>query len=179
MAMRSGIIALGNRDGPCIGSNQIQIIEYVSKKQPRESRSTYTAELYSALHLIGLASNINSAMTEVLTGCKSAPKMVDLQERGQNSLEMDVVLDVRAVFDSVAAADVKATTDKLMLSHALKVKELLSLRVVSKMLWVDTRDMLSDALNKGVIARDEIRKACSDSVWRLQCEFKKRVEVRT
>eukprot|EP00435_Cladocopium_sp_Y103_P006354 s186_g2.t1 len=125
---------------------------------------TYTAEWYSALDLTGLASNINSALTEVLTGCKSASKMVDLQESGQNSLDMDVVLDARAVFDSVAAADAKATTDKLMLLHALKLKELLSLRVAPRMLWVDTRDMLSDALNKGVIGRDEIGKACSDGV---------------
>ena len=179
LAMRSGIIALGNRDGPVVGSNPIQIIEYVSKKQSRVCGSTYTAELYSALDLVGLASNINSAMTEVLTGCKSASKMVELQESGQNALEMDVVLDARAVFDSVASADVKATTDKLMLLHALKMKELLSLRVASKMLWVDTRDMLSDALNKGVIARDEIRKACSEGVWNIRCEFKEHVEART
>ena len=76
-------------------------------------------------------------------------------------------------------ADVKATTDKLVLLHALKMKELLSLRVVFRMLWVDTRDMVSDALNKGVIARDEIRKASSDSVWRIQYEFKEHVEART
>jgi hypothetical protein len=105
--------------------------------------------------------------------------MVELQESGQNALEMDVVLDARAVFDSVASGDVKATTDKLMLLHALKMKELLSLRVASKMLWVDTRDMLSDALNKGVIARDEIRKACSEGVWNIRCEFKEHVEART
>ena len=75
--------------------------------------------------------------------------------------------------------DVKATTDKLMLLHALNLKELLLLRVVSRMLWVDTGDMLPDALNKGVIARDEIRKACFDSVWRIQYEFKEHVEART
>lgn len=179
LAMRSGIIAFGNKDGPVVGSNPIQIIEYVSKKQSRVCRSTYTAELYSALDLVGLASNINSAMTEVLTGCKSASKMVDLQENGQNALQMDVVLDARAVFDSVAAADVKATTDKLMLLHALKLKELLALRVASRMLWVDTRDMLSDALNKGSVSRDEIRKACSEGVLCIQNEFKEHVEART
>ena len=156
LAMRSGIIALGNRDGPCVGVNPIQTIEYVSKKQSRVCRSTYAAELYSALYLVGLASNIDSAMTEVLTGCKSASKMVDLQESDQNAFDMDAVLEAPAVFDSIAAVDVKATTDKLMLLQDLKLKELLSLRVVSRMLRVDTRDMLSDALNKGVVARDEI-----------------------
>ena len=105
--------------------------------------------------------------------------MVDLQENGQNALQMDVVLDARAVFDSVAAADVKATTDKLMLLHALKLKELLALRVASRMLWVDTRDMLSDALNKGSVSRDEIRKACSEGVLCIQNEFKEHVEART
>ena len=33
LAMRSGEIALGNEDGPCIGSNSLPILDFVSKKQ--------------------------------------------------------------------------------------------------------------------------------------------------
>ena len=33
LAMRSGIIALGDKDGPRIGDNPIQILEFVSKSR--------------------------------------------------------------------------------------------------------------------------------------------------
>lgn len=78
--MRSGVIALGNKDGLCIGSNSLQILGFVSKKQTRVCRSTFTAELYIALDLAGLANNINSALTEVLTGCQLSKKVVDHAE---------------------------------------------------------------------------------------------------
>lgn len=72
-------LALENQDGPCIGSNRLQILGFVSKKQTQVCRSTFTAELYIALDLAGLANNINSALMEVLTGCQLS-KEVDHAE---------------------------------------------------------------------------------------------------
>ena len=177
LAMRSGIVALGNKDGPCVGPNSLQILEFVSKKQTRVCRSTFTAELYSALDLAGLANNINLALTEVLTGCKSAIDLAAIQESGQHAIQSDLMIDARAVFDAVAAPDPKSTTDKLMLIHVLKLKELLALKVVSRMIWLDTRDMLADGLNKGVITRDAIRLACISGIWTVTQEFKIHSEV--
>ena len=61
LAMRSGIIALGDK-GPigtaASGGAQIwsvQPVEHVCRKQQRICRSTYAAELHSALDLTGLA----------------------------------------------------------------------------------------------------------------------------
>ena len=177
LAMRSGIIALGSKSGPCVGRNSIQILEFVSKKQTRVCRSTYTAELYSALDLIGLSSIINLALTEILTGSKSAISMANIQETGQNALEVDLIIDARSVFDSIISVDTKSTTDRLMLIHALKLKEVLALRIINRLLWIDTRDMLADALNKGVIRRDAIREACSDGCWRISQPFKCHAEA--
>ncbi len=87
------------------------------------------------------------------------------------------MIDARAVFDAVAAPDPKSTTDKLMLIHVLKLKELLALKVVSRMIWLDTRDMLADGLNKGVISRDAIRLACISGIWTVTQEFKIHSEV--
>ena len=55
-AMKSGIIALGDRYGPKLGDNSLQIIEFVSKKQNRVCRSTFTAEVYAALDVVSLTS---------------------------------------------------------------------------------------------------------------------------
>ena len=179
LAMRSGIIALGDKDGPVVGDNSLQIIEFVSKKQSRICRSTFTAELYASLDLVSLANVINLAMTEVLTGCRSATAMAEIQENGLHSLESDIIIDARSVFECVKAADVKATTDKPMLIHALKLKEVLALRIVHRLLWIDTRDMLADGLNKGIVSRDAIRMACSTGIWKIASDFQVHTEART
>ena len=172
LAMRSGIIALGDKDGPQIGNNPIQILEFVC-------RSTFTAELFAALDLVALANTINLAMTEVLTGSNSASMIADIQETGTNALESDVFLDARAVFDCIVATDTKTTTDKLMLVHAFKLKEILAMRVAKRLCWIDTLDMLSDGLNKGSVSRDPIRDACVQDQWKILHDFKQHVEART
>ncbi|CAJ1381643.1 unnamed protein product [Effrenium voratum] len=45
LAVRSGLIVLISAKGPVVGNNPIQILEYISKKQSRVCRSTFTAEL--------------------------------------------------------------------------------------------------------------------------------------
>ena len=52
----------------------MQVVEFVSKMQSRVCRSTYAAELYSALDVSGLLFNVFLAMCEVLEGymfCRS------------------------------------------------------------------------------------------------------------
>jgi hypothetical protein len=90
--------------------------------------------------------------------------MAEIQETGSNALEADLFLDARSVFDSISAADTKSTADRLMHIHALKLKEILAMRIANRMIWVDTRDMLCDALNEGSVSRDAIRIACATGV---------------
>ena len=52
LAMRSGVICLTNKPGLVVGENQVQLLDFVSKKQSRVCRSTYAAEMYSALDLV-------------------------------------------------------------------------------------------------------------------------------
>ena len=63
-------------------------------------------------------------------------------------LPMDLMIDAKSVYDSVSTSDPKATTDRLMLIHVLKLRELLALKVISRLLWLDTRDMLADGLKQ-------------------------------
>ena len=176
LAMKSGIIALGNKNGPIVGNNPLQVLEFVSKKQSRVCRSTFTAELYAALDLIGLANNINLALSEILEGKKTARDLADLQENGVNVLQTDLVIDTQSVFTSVAAADTKTTTDPLMLIHALKLKEILSLRIANRLLWADTRDLLADGLNKGTVDRNALRLLCFAGKWVINHQMKTQPE---
>ena len=102
VAIRSGLICLVDRDFPQLGRNGMQIIECISKKQTRVCRSTYAAELYSALDLAGLLFNISLTLTEVLEGPSTACALADKFEAGKLALEADLVIDAASVFDHTA-----------------------------------------------------------------------------
>ena len=167
LAIRSGLICLVDRDFPQLGRNNLQIIEYVSKKQTRVCRSTYAAELYSALDLAGLMVNIALTLTEVLKGPSSACALADKFETGRLSLESDLIIDAASVFDHTSTTEPRAPHDSTMTIHALKLRELLETRKLTRLVWCDTRSMLADGLNKGTIDRAALQLAISDACWEI------------
>ena len=174
LAIRSGIIALVSKEFPKQGLNEIQIIEYVSKKQTRVCRSAYSAELFSCLDICGLALNVNMAITEVLQGTMTAATLSDALEAGKMALELDVVIDAAAVYENLIVEETKLKTpsDVAMLIHALKMKELLKRNQVSRLIWTDTRSMLADGLNKGSVSRDALRRAAECGEWEMPFDNK-------
>lgn len=172
LAMRSGLILLTNKCGFQVGDNQVQLLEYVSRKQTRVCRSTYSAELFSALDLIGMALNISLGLTEVLSGVQSAAKLSEVLEGGRNLIPLDCIIDARSVLDSVSQNEVKTPNDRVMLIHALKLREHLTRNQISRLIWVDTRDMTADALNKGSVSREAIVKCMLEAVVRIAHEPK-------
>ena len=165
-AVRSGIIALASENGVIKGENQLQVLDFVSKKQGKVCRSTYAAELHSALDLVGLGMIINSALNEVLLGCMPPAKLVELQDTGQNALKLWLLIDAKSVWSSAIGEEAKCT-DQTVYLHLLKLRQLLG-TVINCLAWVDTRDMLSDALTKGVISRDLLRILAEHGTWTVQ-----------
>eukprot|EP00435_Cladocopium_sp_Y103_P048141 s730_g14.t1 len=172
LAIRSGLICLVDRDFPKLGRNGLQIIEYVSKKQTRVCRSTYAAELYSALDLAGLLFNISLTLTEVLEGPCTACALADKYESGNLALEADLIIDAASVFDHTATAEPRAPHDATMTIHSLKLRELLETGKLTRLLWCDTRSMLADGLNKGSIDRAALQLAISDACWHIGQEMR-------
>ncbi|CAE7496221.1 RE1 [Symbiodinium sp. CCMP2592] len=113
LAMRSCIIALAAREGLAKGENQLQILEFVSKKQSKVCRSTFAAELHSCLDAIGAACVINAALTEVLNGVSSATELAAKQDAGSQSLALDVAIDAKSVWAAVGN-DTTTCTDQLV-----------------------------------------------------------------
>ena len=82
-------------------------------------RSTFAAELHSCLDAVGTACVINSALTEILSGVRTAAQLVHLQDTGSHSLRIDVAIDAKSVWDAVAADEAKCS-DQLVLLHLCK-----------------------------------------------------------
>ena len=76
------------------------------------------------------------------------------------------------MFDSVTAKHVKTPADKILLIHALSLREHLTRKRLSRLLWIDTRDMVSDALNKGKIDRGPLRELFEKGIWSIAHEQK-------
>ena len=163
LAIRSGIIALTSKNGTLLGCNRLQVLEFVTKKQSKVCRSTFAAELHGCLDILGTANVINSALTEILSGAKSADELSKMQDEGTHSLDLDTVIDAKSVWQSATSEELRCN-DHLALLHLCKLRELISSNV-RHFIWCDTRDMLADGLTKGVIDRQALRKLALEGVW--------------
>ncbi|CAJ1416651.1 unnamed protein product [Effrenium voratum] len=92
---------------------------YRGEDQDHLAVSTFTAELYSALDMVGLGLNICTMVNEITNGVQSAAHMADKIECGKITEGLDVAIDADAVFRALAAKEVKTPTDAIMLIHAL------------------------------------------------------------
>jgi hypothetical protein len=168
LAIRSGIIALMTAKPIVNGTYGVVPIEWVSKKQQRICRSTYSAEMHSALDLIGLGLVINSAFNEVMFGSQSAAALAQRQEEGLFAIPAEVFIDARSVWETIAAEVMKTPSDHTLLIHAKAVKQYFLQKQLKALTWIDTRDMVADALNKGIVDRVMIRRFFSSGEWTLQ-----------
>ncbi len=74
-------------------------------------------------------------------------------------------MDARAVFEAARVVDTRTPAESSLLVVVQSLRELLDLRRLRKLWWIDTRDMLTDGMTKGAIARGLIQKVCSSSIW--------------
>ena len=148
----------------------LQVLEYISKKQSKVCRSTYAAELHSALDVAGLALTINSVMTEILQGPCDAATLLAKQESMSQALQVTLVIDALSVFNSAINEDGHCTDQSVFL-HMLTLRQLLRTSIQT-LVWCDTRFMLCDGLNKGTVDRKALRMLAEKSSWEISADLK-------
>ena len=84
---------------------------FVSRKQTRICRGTFSAELLSCLDSCGLAMNISLALAEVLSGPKSSNLLAALLDSGKLSLETELIRDAASVYDAAIALETKCPSE--------------------------------------------------------------------
>ena len=67
-----------------------------------------------------------------------------------------MVLDAKSVYESIIAKDAKVPTEQSLIAILMSIREQLRDRVVRYVWWVDTLDMVADALTKGSVPREQI-----------------------
>ena len=72
---------------------------------------------------------------------------------------MGLFVDAMSVHAAVTATFVKTPAAKSLLCHVQFLREMLDRRTLSSLIWIDTRDMVSDGLTKGAVSREALHEA--------------------
>ena len=83
---------------------------------------------------------------------------------------MDLFTDCRSIFDALQGQDLRIPTEEGLYPLLLIIKHLMTTGLIDRLYWIDTRDMLADGLNKGVISREAILTYCRTGTWILKHE---------
>ena len=88
--------------------------------------------------------------------------------RGTSSFKtsLEVCIDARGVHSAIEAKETKTPAESSLLSSVQSVRELLDLKRLRALHWIDTRDMLGDGLTKGAVQRDAIILLLNKCLWK-------------
>ena len=146
----------------------MQLIEWYSRKHRLVTRSTWAAELYTSVDGVDFLMVLGSAFTELITGVKVGTsglhELMQLRERGGHALPLQLVTDSMSIFTATDKMD-RLPAEANTVHHLQWLQELTRKTVLACMWWVDTRDMLADAMNKGSVSKDDLIKAQNTGMW--------------
>jgi hypothetical protein len=139
------------------GNPRAHVIDWVCKSQRHVSRSTFASELLSAGDTVDQAIVISQMLYELRHGILEAQKARELRTRG-GFIPIALYIDAKSVYAAITAVAVRVPTEKSLLAHVQYMRELLDIRVLKYLVWVDTRDMVADGLTKGAVDRSALHK---------------------
>ena len=176
LAMRGCIIALAEAHDSHPGG-KLQIVDFYSKRQRRIVRSTFGAELNALVDGFEIGKLLALTMAELSEPGHTVTSLRALEESGRFPVPIEAIIDCRSIFDALKPSDTKVPTEGSLVMILLQLKEALVNRTLTALWWVDTADMLSDGLNKGMVSRKALLAASSTGIWKLQFPAVKHTEL--
>ena len=167
LAMRGALIAIGECKDGNPGGN-LHIIEHYSRKQKRVVRSTFAAEIHALVDSIEHGKLLMYALCELEYGPQKAIDLLKIEELGRWPLPLEAVVDAYSVFSTSKKQESKNPSEETLITLVAILREALITNRMSKLWWVDTRDMLADGLNKGAVPRWAIQQLALTGQWKLE-----------
>ena len=171
LALRGLTVLLSTDDtnNPTSPNGLINLIDFIVRRLRRVVRSTFSAELNALIDAIETLILTQLAMHQVIHGTnETADELLQALEDGQLDPPIDVVIDARSVFDSLAVQDVCNPAEMSLELHLIAIRAKLESGLLRNLYWCDTRDMLADGLTKGGIDRTMLIKALDKGQYTLQ-----------
>ena len=132
------------------------ILEFASRKQRHVTRSTFAAELFGACDCMDLILVVNLALHEIEMGPVPAMTARQLRDEGGLCYSTYLCIDAMSVFSAITAKVVKPPAERSLVSHVQWLRQMLDWQVLRGIVWLDTRDMVSDGLTKGKVSRVQL-----------------------
>ena len=124
----------------------VHVLDWQCKNQRHVTRSTFAAELLSGGDAVDQGMLLSQLMHELASGPITATEARELRLKGGYKIPQILYVDAMSVFAAVTAVFIKTPAEKSLLCHAQFLRELLDHGVLAAIVWLDTRDMLSDGL---------------------------------
>ena len=93
---------------------------------------------------------------ELAVGPMSKTEARRIREEGGLAFETTLTVDAMSLFAAISAATVRVPSEKFLVGHLFWLRELIDLKLLTRLQWVDTRDMSADGHTKGTIERKAI-----------------------
>ena len=134
----------------------IHVLDYICKSQRHVTRSTFSAELLAAGDAIDQGVLVSHMLCELEEGVMT-PGQARLRYMEGGFVPMSLCVDAKSVFAAVTATFIKTPAEKSLLCHIQYLRQQLDRKVLTSLLWLDTRDMGADGLTKGAVSREALQ----------------------
>ena len=135
------------------GQPRVHLLESFCKSHRLKIRSSYSSELLSSAHGYEDAYPTIVTLHELTYGVLSPTELKQLREKGGLRIEVTLTIDAESVYKSLTSKDLHIPTEKTLIGQVAWLREVLSLNLIHKVCWCDTRDMTADGHTKGTIDR--------------------------
>ena len=129
---------------------------WYNRKHTRVVRSTFGAELMAEDDGFLSATLVQGLFSEIIAGPFTAAALATSLENGQLPVALDLATDNMGLHRALSVGDIKIPAETQLLYKAMKQR--LRCRQISILWWLDTRDIISDALTKGSLSREPLLK---------------------
>jgi hypothetical protein len=79
-----------------------------------------------------------------------------MTDSGELPIDLELATDNKGMFSGVTATEVKTPSEPHLLYIMKALRDRLDARSISALWWMDTRDMVCDAMTKGTLSREPL-----------------------
>ena len=165
LAIRAVIVMIINVNWTGQLENVVGVMEYFTRKQPRVCRSTFAAEISAIDDGVSSSIIIQALLHELIHGPCTATELAVMVDKGTLLIPLFVGTDNKGAFSALSAHEIKKPAEPHLLYLLRSLRDRIDIHSIWALAWIDTRDMLSDALTKGAISKKAILDVWRTSRW--------------
>ena len=168
LAIRGAVIGVSGDSTSDNPGGDIAVIEWYARRQRRVVRSTFGAEINGLIDAIETGRLIAFTLAELVQPGINLADLRILDDTGKLTIPIHACTDCKSVFTALKSQDTHIPTEASLILIALQMKQLLVSGILQSLFWIDTRDMVSDGLTKGLVSRKALMVLASTGRWKLE-----------